>query len=126
MILGRNAGLWAGLMHAGVNVVMAAVVVISGHDLTAADIALFAAVNAFLAVSVGLIANASDPTTAPAFAWTTTPPGTPTPPPTTGSSGATASAPSTASGATDPTAGASGASGGTDPSAGVPPGTIGS
>lgn len=74
MILGRNPGLWAGLVQAGLNLVAAGVVVVTGHDMTAADLALFAAANAFGTVVIGLIANAADPTTAPTFALTTTPP----------------------------------------------------
>ena len=71
MILGRNAGLWAGLVQAGLNLVAAFYVVIAGHDLTAATAAVFTAANAFGAVLVALIANSSDQGTLPTFAPTT-------------------------------------------------------
>lgn len=70
MILGRNAGLWAALVAAGVNLTAAGALVISGHPLGPDVLALFASVNAFGLVVVGLIANASDPTTVPTLAPT--------------------------------------------------------
>lgn len=74
MILGRNPALWAGLVQAGLNLCMAAAVVIGGHDLTAAQVGLFAAGNAFGLAVIGIIANEADPTTAATFARTTAAP----------------------------------------------------
>jgi len=80
MILGRNAGLWAALIQAGLNLVMGALVVVTGHALTADETALFGAANVFGLAIVGLIANASDQVSLPTFAptlhdrRTTTPP----------------------------------------------------
>ena len=71
MIWGRNAGLWTGLVQAGLNLVAAAWVVLAGHDLTAAGAGLFAAANAFGAVLVALVANSSDTAALPTFAPTT-------------------------------------------------------
>lgn len=70
MILGRNAGLWAGLVSAGVSLLAATALVIAGHPLTPDVLALFASLNAFGLVSVGVIANHSDPTTVPTLAPT--------------------------------------------------------
>lgn len=74
MILGRNAGLWAGLVQAGINLLGAVLVVTQGHDLTAAEAAVFFTGNVFGAALVGLVANAADPTTAATFAPTIQPP----------------------------------------------------
>lgn len=70
MILGRNAGLWAGLSQAAINVVALGLVVATGHPLTADVLALFAGVNALGAVLVAIVANESDPTTVPTLAPT--------------------------------------------------------
>ncbi len=64
MILNRNSGLWTGAVQAILNVVAAAYVVLANVPLSAADAALFLALNACGAALVGLAANASDPTTA--------------------------------------------------------------
>lgn len=72
MILGRNAGLWTALTQAGLNVIAAALIVATGHPLDAAVAGLFAAVNAFGAVVVGLVANSSDAAALPTFAPTLT------------------------------------------------------
>jgi len=65
MIAGRNSGLWAALVQAFLNVVAAGYVVFSGvSHLSAPDVAFFAALNAFGLAIVGVVANASDPTTA--------------------------------------------------------------
>lgn len=74
MILGRNAGLWAGLVQAGLNLVAAIIVAVTNTPMSAADVAAFAAANSFGLVVVALIANASDPSTVPTFALTTQPP----------------------------------------------------
>ena len=64
MIAGRNSGLWAALIQAFLNVVAAGYVVFSGvSHLSAPAVAFFAALNAFGLAIVGVVANASDPTT---------------------------------------------------------------
>lgn len=73
MILGRNPGLWAGLVQAGINLVAAFIVVHQGTDLTAAEAAVLIAANAFGAAIVAVVANAGDPSTVPTFALTTHP-----------------------------------------------------
>ncbi len=70
MILGRNAGLWAALVQAALNVAAAGVIVATGQDLSPAAVGLFAAVNALGLAVVGLLANGSDPSTVPTFAPT--------------------------------------------------------
>lgn len=70
MILGRNAGLWSGVVAAAVNLVALALVVVDGRPLDAATVALFAGLNLFLHLVVGLVANAADPTSAATFAAT--------------------------------------------------------
>lgn len=87
MILGRNPGLWYGLIQAALNVAAAILVVVTNQPVSPAGVALFAALNGFGAAIVGVIANSSDPTTQPTFALTTAPPRT--------SSGGTASPPGT-------------------------------
>lgn len=72
MILGRNAGLWAALIQAGLNMAGAALILVSGHPLSAADVGLFAAANAFGLAVVGLVANSSDAAALPTFAPTLT------------------------------------------------------
>lgn len=68
MILGRNNALWAAAVAAIFNVlVVLGLWQISGLQLASVDGAAFAI--------IGLIANASDPTTAPTFALTTKAPG---------------------------------------------------
>lgn len=71
MILGRNAGLWAGLVQSGLNLAAAIIVAVTNTPMSAADVAAFAAANAFGLVVVALIANSSDPSTVPTFALTT-------------------------------------------------------
>jgi len=78
MILGRNAGLWSAVVAAFVNLVALALVVLDGRPLDAATVALFAGLNLFLHLVVGLIANESDPTSAATFAATLHPPLPPT------------------------------------------------
>lgn len=73
MILGRNAGLWVGAGFAVLDVVAAAVVVLTGQPISPADAALFLALHAAIVAFVGLVANVADPTTVPTFALTTTP-----------------------------------------------------
>lgn len=119
MILGRNAGLWASFVQAALNVLAAAVVVSSGHDLTAATAALFVTLNAFGAITVGLIANASDPTTAPTFAMTTTAPIAPSSSSSSSSTSPIRSPSSDAATTSSPSA-AGGDAGAADPSAGGP------
>lgn len=68
MILGRNSGLWLGLVAAGLNVS----VVVFGIMLSAEQLA---AINALALALVGIIANESDPTTAGTLAPTTKGPG---------------------------------------------------
>lgn len=70
MILGRNAGLWSGVVAAAVNLIALALVVLDGRPLDAPTVALFAGVNLFLHLTVGLIANEADPTSAATFAAT--------------------------------------------------------
>lgn len=77
MILGRNAGLWAGLVQSGLNVAAAVLVVATNAALTSGEVALFAALNAFGLAVVAVIANASDPSTLPTFAMTTKTPSSP-------------------------------------------------
>ena len=72
MILGRNAGLWAALVQAGLNMAGAALVILSGAPLTAGEVGLFAAANAFGLSVVGLVANSSDAGSLPTFAPTLT------------------------------------------------------
>lgn len=99
MILGRNAGLWGGLVQSALNVAAAVVVVLTNTNLSAPDVALFAALNAFGLAVVAVLANSSDPTTAPTFALTTKAPGIRT----ASSSGVTASPPGMTPIATDAT-----------------------
>lgn len=73
MILGRNNALWVGAAAAILNaLVVLGLWQISGVQLAAVDGAAFAV--------IGLIANASDPTTAPTFALTTKAPSATTTP----------------------------------------------
>lgn len=69
MILGRNAGLWAAVVQAALNVLAATLVIVNGRDLTPAELALFAAVNVFCGLVVGLIANEADPTARNLTRW---------------------------------------------------------
>jgi len=63
-ILGRNAGLWTGAIAAVLNaLVLLGIWTLTSEQLAGVDVAAFAL--------VALIANASDPTTAPTFALTT-------------------------------------------------------
>lgn len=64
MILGRSPALWI----AGVAAVLNVAVIVFGVPLTAEGVA---ALNAAAIALIGLVANASDPTTAPTFALTT-------------------------------------------------------
>lgn len=64
MILGRSPALWIAAVAAILNVA----VIVFGVSLTAEGIA---ALNAAAIALIGLVANATDPTTAPTFAMTT-------------------------------------------------------
>ncbi len=66
MILGRNRALWVALLGAFLN----AVVVLGIIRLTSDQIA---SIDALGLAIIGIIANASDPTTVPTFALTRTP-----------------------------------------------------
>ncbi len=66
MILGRNRALWVALLGAVLN----AIVVLGVLNLTSDQIASLDGLGLAL---IGIIANASDPTTAPTFALTTKP-----------------------------------------------------
>lgn len=68
MILGRNSGLWLGLVAATLN----AGVVVFGVQLSTEQLA---ALNAFALALVGVIANESDPTTAGTISATIRGPG---------------------------------------------------
>lgn len=75
MILNRNGGLWTGLFAAALNVA----VIVFGIHLTPEGLA---ALNAFALAVVGLVANASDPTTAGVLGARPTTPSAPGPGPT--------------------------------------------
>lgn len=70
-ILGRNAGLWVGAGSAILDLVLAIVVLVSHQPITPELGAVALAAHGVLVAIVGLIANASDPTTVPTFALTT-------------------------------------------------------
>lgn len=89
MILGRNAGLWAALVAAAINVA----VLVLGVQLTTDQVV---ALNVLALALIGLIANEADPTTAGTFARTLSAPVPSAATGTSGSSGATASPPSAA------------------------------
>lgn len=57
MIAGRAAALWLGLIQAVINVIAAAVVLITGTPLTVEMLGLFAALNAAGAAIVAVVAN---------------------------------------------------------------------
>lgn len=67
MLLGRSPALWVAAVAAVLNVL----VIVFGVPLSIDGLA---ALNVAAAALIGLIANASDPTTAPTFALTTKPP----------------------------------------------------
>lgn len=68
MILGRNPALWLGLVAAILNVAVG----VFGLNLTSDQLV---ELNALAFAAVAVLANASDPTTAPTFSLTTKGPG---------------------------------------------------
>ena len=57
MIYGRPKALWAGLVGAVINVVGLVLVLVTGQELTAEVIALFAGLNGLALAVLGMLAN---------------------------------------------------------------------